>query len=283
MSAILKALKKLEQDTAANTGASSLGSIKGQNPRRSKSIIVPGLIVFSLCILTGVGISFFVQKPSAPESPTALFKDEKPVSAIKTQEKNENRNRVAEIDNQKQKKPVVAAPGVEFSTTHPILDDNRQTNYRNEIQKPMDAQTHGIPVSPPDSVRTADPFAAIMPTPTAEDESSQPIEENAEPAATRQPEISISESPVPVITDNIFSGEPVIRKTEPTVEILDDPSIDLQAISWSTDADKRMAIINGKICREKDRVAGYVVQAIHSGDVIISKGSVSGKLVFKIR
>jgi len=67
------------------------------------------------------------------------------------------------------------------------------------------------------------------------------------------------------------------------VPVLDDSSMKLQAISWSSDPAGRMAIINGKICREKDRVDGYVIKKISSGDVVLVKGAVLGKLVFKIR
>ncbi len=73
------------------------------------------------------------------------------------------------------------------------------------------------------------------------------------------------------------------RKAEPQLDLIKDPAVELQAISWSADASKRMAIINGQICREKDRVGAYVIDAINTGDVVLSNGSVRGKLVFKIR
>jgi len=81
---------------------------------------------------------------------------------------------------------------------------------------------------------------------------------------------------------NIPADENVID-VEPVVRIIDDSSLELQAISWSSDPAQRMAVINGKICREKDRVDGYVVKEIGSGDVVLAKGFVLGKLVFKIR
>jgi len=48
------------------------------------------------------------------------------------------------------------------------------------------------------------------------------------------------------------------------------------------DPEKRIAIINGHICREKETVAGYVIDAIYSGEVVVSRGGKVGKLVFKI-
>ncbi|MCJ7616856.1 MAG: general secretion pathway protein GspB [Desulfobacterales bacterium] len=67
------------------------------------------------------------------------------------------------------------------------------------------------------------------------------------------------------------------------IEIDDNVGLKLQAISWSTDANKRMVVINGPICREGERVNGYIVKQINQADVMISNGSTSGKLSFKIR
>ena len=293
MSAILKALKKLEQESTANAGASLPGSIKGRPKRRPGSLVVPGLIAFTLCIFTGVGVLIFTQNISVPESPTALLRDKKPAAAIKTSAEITPGKRATGVDNQKQTKPADDVTGFEFSTTGGFRDNNRQAESGNQIQESFNTQKQGMTAAPVNFFHTADPFSPIMSTqinptlrkltPDAEDENTSPILENAKPAVPYQSEISISEMPIPAIPDNTIVSKPVIRKAEPSVEILDDPSIDLQAISWSGDADKRMAIINGKICRENDHVAGYVVQSINSGDVVISKGSVKGKLVFKIR
>jgi len=67
------------------------------------------------------------------------------------------------------------------------------------------------------------------------------------------------------------------------MEINDNVGLKLQAISWSTDTNKRMVVINGKICRKGERVNGYIVKEINQADVLISNGSTSGKLSFKIR
>jgi len=299
VSAILKALKKLEQETAINAGASLPRSIKGQNARRSKSLVVPGLIVLSLCALTGIGASLFVRKSSVPESSTALLRDKKPVSLINIPAEMIPRNRAAETDTQKQKGAAIAAPEFEFSTPVHFWTGNRQAETGNQNQESFDTQTQGRPVDlpgiahPPEPLKTADPikivdpFSPIIPTPEeqpdAESAKNQPIEENENPAAPLQPDTSVSETPIPAIPDHAIAVKPIVSKIEPLLDRIEDTAIQLQAISWSADADKRLAIINGKICREKDPVAGYVVQSIHSGEVILSKGSVKGRLVFKIR
>lgn len=64
-----------------------------------------------------------------------------------------------------------------------------------------------------------------------------------------------------------------------------DPSagVSLQAISWSPDPARRLAVINGRLCREGESVEGFVLVRINPDDVLLSGGRVSGRLVFKIR
>jgi len=67
------------------------------------------------------------------------------------------------------------------------------------------------------------------------------------------------------------------------IEINNEAGLKLQAISWSTNVNKRIVVINGQICREGERVNGYIVKQINPSDVIVSNESTSGKLSFKIR
>ena len=300
MSAILKALKKLEQESTANAGVSLSGNIKGRPRRRPGALVVPGLIAFTLCILTGVGVFIFTQNTPDPELAAVLLQDEKPAAAVKASPKNIAQNRGSEIVTQKQKKAVVAEPGFEFSTSDVFLTDNRQTGFSNGIRESLGEKTHETSIVQPTLVYSSDPFTPIMSVPITRppdtaDEQIQPVEEKPDPDCVLQPDrllrpdrlfqpdIRAGETPGPALPDKPFVEKPVTRKSKPVVDIIEDPDLQLQAISWSADADKRMAIINGKIFREKDRVGSYVIQAINSNEVILSKGPVSGKLVFKIR
>ena len=67
------------------------------------------------------------------------------------------------------------------------------------------------------------------------------------------------------------------------IEINDEAGLKLQAISWSANANKRIVVINGQICREGEHVNGYIVKQINPSDVILSNELTSGKLSFKIR
>ena len=246
MSSILKALKKLEQESASNAGAPWPANAESVRHHRNKKIRVPGLIVLSVCILIGGGIGLFARRTIVPEPPAVSSTDEQSGKPAETQKQNASRhelseNRLPEPEFSKMASPeqeaiTASAPEFKFATPRAVLGDNQPET------KPGDSENR---------------LAA-------------------------QPDISVSK-PSQGPDDRPAARRPVAQKSQAPVEVLEDPAIELQAISWSADAEKRLAIINGKICREKERVAGYVIETINSEDVIVSKGSVSGKLVFKIR
>ncbi len=83
-----------------------------------------------------------------------------------------------------------------------------------------------------------------------------------------------------------YHSEPIrsdVSAPAEIIEINDGAGLKLQAISWSANANKRIVVINGQICREGEHVNGYVVKQINPSDVIVSNESMSGKLSFKIR
>jgi hypothetical protein len=97
-----------------------------------------------------------------------------------------------------------------------------------------------------------------------------PSNESAKPVDTIEKPLTI-----PIHSD-------VSAPTE-IIEINDEAGLKLQAISWSANVNKRIVVINGQICREGERVNGYIVKQINPSDVIVSNESTSGKLSFKIR
>lgn len=72
-------------------------------------------------------------------------------------------------------------------------------------------------------------------------------------------------------------------KTEVKYNRLADAAFKLQAIAWSKDAAKRLAVINGRIIREGESVDGYTVTQIRQEDVIINDGSKTWLLEFGLR
>lgn len=62
-----------------------------------------------------------------------------------------------------------------------------------------------------------------------------------------------------------------------------DSKLKLQALAWSDDAVRRMAVINGRIVHEGESVDGYQVVKIRAEDVIVNEGGKSWRLEFGLR
>jgi hypothetical protein len=64
---------------------------------------------------------------------------------------------------------------------------------------------------------------------------------------------------------------------------LNDSQIKLQALAWSGDAARRIAVINGRIVREGESMDGYQIDRIRPEDVILSDGKQSWSLKFGLK
>ncbi|MBW2582335.1 MAG: general secretion pathway protein GspB [Deltaproteobacteria bacterium] len=64
---------------------------------------------------------------------------------------------------------------------------------------------------------------------------------------------------------------------------MNDSKLKLQALAWSSDAARRMAVINGRIVREGESVDGYQIDQIRREDVIVSDGRQSWSLEFGLK
>jgi hypothetical protein len=59
--------------------------------------------------------------------------------------------------------------------------------------------------------------------------------------------------------------------------------LQLQAISWSDAPEKRIAVVNGRILKEGDRIEEYVLLEIHEDDVVFRQSGQRWKLSFQRR
>ena len=279
MSSILKALKKLEQEAVENAGVPlPMGAGKQY---RKKNILVPGLVVFSLCVLIFVSVTIFVRKHAVPEVGKTVLEDKKSVPALKIPAAIIPENN-AERGEQNKDQKGLSSPDSKVPGAGPVLAGKGPRAPQKENVPLPDEHKNDLPVPTPGKIQTEKPITPVMSVPDALSENKPPLMQNPKPADVIQPDAGTGKTSASASTDNRLAAKSV-EKTASPVAVINDPSLELQAISWSANAEKRMAIINGKICREKDHVGEYVIVAINSGDVVLSKGSVTGKLVFKIR
>ncbi len=78
-------------------------------------------------------------------------------------------------------------------------------------------------------------------------------------------------------------GEMAEDKKFASAKIMDDSRLELQAIAWSVDAKKRIAVINGRVVREGATMEGFTITRIGKDEVVVMEGNVLRKLVFTIK
>jgi hypothetical protein len=61
---------------------------------------------------------------------------------------------------------------------------------------------------------------------------------------------------------------------------LNDSQIKLQALAWSSNAARRIAVINGRVVREGESMDGYQIRQIRQEDVVVSDGRQSWRIEF---
>jgi len=69
----------------------------------------------------------------------------------------------------------------------------------------------------------------------------------------------------------------------PAYDQITDATLKLQALAWSNDAARRLAVINGHVVHEGEAVEGYQVTQIRKEDVIVNDGRKSWRLVFGLQ
>jgi hypothetical protein len=76
---------------------------------------------------------------------------------------------------------------------------------------------------------------------------------------------------------------PATRQNVSTIQRMMDDKLKLQAIAWSADAGRRMAVINNHIVREGESIEGFSVTQIRQEDVIVDDGSQPWRLEFGLK
>ena len=64
---------------------------------------------------------------------------------------------------------------------------------------------------------------------------------------------------------------------------LNGPDMKLQAITWSRESHKRIAVINNRILHEGETVSGYLLVTINQDDVILGRNGKTWQLSFRIK
>ena len=83
--------------------------------------------------------------------------------------------------------------------------------------------------------------------------------------------------------DCAAAKQPTATRPNVTYDRIEDAKLKLQALAWSDDDARRMAVINGRIVREGQSVDGYQVMQIREEDVVVNDGGKSWRLEFGLQ
>jgi hypothetical protein len=254
LSSVLRALRKLEQETYTSSGMpGGPGSDSGPTryPGRTwRRYRILGTLLILTLVLSGIlAISLDRTWRFSTGSPE---NDNDPVQT-------------AAVDSGFSSVPPNAPAGPADTDVGPWgAVEQKERNNQTEADPGAAGVYSEIPAEPPDRVLPED--AADM---VSSGSGGGVSETSAEERQTKKDmEISAMLSP---------TEDPEFPELAPSA------GLKLQAISWSADPTRRLAVINGRLCREGENIEGFNLIRINPEDILISDGRSQTRLVFKIR
>lgn len=248
MSSILKALKKLEKETLEQQDEPRLSmglNIRSEKNRRQEK-------------------SRGLNKRSIPWVWTALlllvFLG---AGTFITLVSNDNDN-----PPQTQMPPPRGEEPQEIAQTRPAPGETQQS------KTPMD---HAAPPEPRESTPPA--IAKALPPAIAEEPPEPPLDathENKSNKIKKLNEIDAIHN-----TDKIHAVNEIQEPNE--IPLLSDNSLIINAIAWSNDPTKRLAVINSAIVRQGQTIGGFLVVDIEENQVIVQQSDKKWRVMFRLR
>lgn len=282
MSSILKALKKLEkehpQQDEVITWPQKIDTKRAVSKKTKRTLFFKKTVgVFSVAVILGVGLWLFLsQKPFWVEKHSA-------VTAFFGQKAEEERTASVQVRKKVTKKSVPRreiivknAPRPSIGkTAHPALQE-KDTGPGKKREKPhLDKKE--VDRKMPLRIQKASENT-LKPVSREEAE----IDEQTIVAATKKsgPGLERRKTPTLKKVKKPISGKIAEDKKFASAEIMDDSRLELQAIAWSVDVERRIAVINGRVVREGAIIEGFTVTRIGKDEVFVTEGNELRKLVF---
>jgi len=259
LSSILRALKKLENEPRHLEETQPLGSkfvpLADTGPQKKAAgilmLVIGGSIVCGLVILAGWKL--FSKKTPPPDAPQNISRSGPPQQA-----------ETVPVTPQQSAAPDPAPPFEPAQRAADIV----------------------LPPQTADNLRGPPPVKMAQPSPPAIEQSTvMPVDGQA--AAARLPAVpreTIEQAPADADrVAGVRDPEAPAKVAEVEIPVLNDPEMKLQAITWSKDPQKRIAVINNRILRQGERVYGYHIDTINQDDIVLSDAGEKWKLLFRIK
>lgn len=317
MSSILRALKQAEKASSGQADKQDpsdrphvLSRSNGLQPRRYA--LGPVTIFFLMIVIAGTGtalyVNFFVHGKSSlktPGNPVSSKAPASPPAGIKDQIQQEQTPlRTADIPSGQQddstrnftapSKPSRSIPVISDSLTDestpavpsksiPEISDRLTTGSNTVVQS--EAVAGSVPVmEDPHDLKESAVISSVKNTP--KERSSQSRKKlDAGRTNIKTDDAQAIESIPETPGDSIVSIDEGAGKDAETQEIqrLEDTPFRIQAISWSEDANRRIAVIDDRVLSEGDRVQKYRLITIEKDSVILRHKGKNYRLLFTYR
>jgi hypothetical protein len=273
LSSILKALKKLENEYPSSgydqpwlkeidEKEAFFDRLKGNlTTYRQKYVICAAVL---LAFIVSAAIIFktgYIKKTAAP-----LLSEKQRVEAAIPAPSLQSRVQA----------PLASTPK---GSVHPqLLDDSRIENQN--LPTARSAKATGQVLSPREPAKVLSPVAKTSVVPLR-----QPVRPQAAIKASKA--FSSFQPGKDTQTGKEVSALNISESSKPAgtvdTKILNDENVKLQAISWSENPEKRLAVINNSIVRQGDRVGSYVVKQINKDDILVRQEKEIWLLPFRPR
>lgn len=287
MSSILKALKKLETESSDKNDIRSLPALRRKakpawHRVKGDRIVYPGIIVLSLVVFLAGGTWFLFGRTSRDISPkpaaTPQTKPEKTVAAPVKKTVPPDRGHTKKAARRTAEPKSMYAKtltGPDKQTTLP--DAHRKEKSDGPASKQPEPEERTV------SITEKSPFMEKTLPDTEEEgiESDASADFSDESAPMAEPE-----------QDNAFfksymKGYERAKPSDPfaslPVKDEDESGLKLQAIAWSNDPDRRIAVVNNRVVREGGSVEDAFVTHIGENAVGFRKGGEKWQQIFRIK
>ncbi len=281
MSSILKALKKIEGDSPPPQPYPSLpktiASRQGHKSNRSRLWRKILYLLLMLLVMAGVTVLLFSQRRLIIAKMMSIVSSESPTASPAADSSRTPIYR-AKVPNASAK-PVPKPPAVNRRTktlTKKGVSGSGEKKFQASTQsskRPLISGTSPSQTAPgnrkPDTLRNSrvkKPLKKDLPPPSSAPAKSPIAQKDTRPTAPAAK-----------------AKQPAKTRSRKTYDQISDSKLKLQALAWSDDAVRRMAVINGRIVHEGESVDGYQVVEIRAEDVIVNAAGKSWRLEFKLR
>ena len=266
MSSILRALKKLENNPRhmddSQTLANKFVPLADTAQRKSFShlimLTVGGGVICGIVFFAAWWLFSGEKRPAPASSPPATQQQ----VAAKPEESTPAAKTTPTVPAVKKQEPTPAGPVPVRAAVAPVSEPAPQSVV---VPRPDN--------NSPETISHAQESAELAAAPKRE-ELHKDTPSVAEHSLVAKSQIS----PAPAV-----SPDTIIQPKKPEIPQLTDPDIKLQALTWSKEPNKRIAVINNRIVREGDMVSGYLVSTINQDDVFLRQQGKTWKLFFSTK